>query len=100
MQPLYHFLYPIAPLHFLKYFFSFPNLVANGNRQQRGDHYILTKELLSDYGPTTPRPVRNSSHQIEVTIDLQVLQIISLVRFQFSMLLLRCHNWVHFAHRL
>ncbi|XP_072040019.1 neuronal acetylcholine receptor subunit alpha-7-like isoform X1 [Amphiura filiformis] len=44
----------------------------------RGDHYNLTKELLADYGPTSPRPVVNSSTQIEVILDLIVQQVIDL----------------------
>ncbi|XP_072040021.1 neuronal acetylcholine receptor subunit alpha-7-like [Amphiura filiformis] len=44
----------------------------------RGGHYNLTKELLADYGPTSPRPVVNSSTQIEVIVDLAVQQVIDL----------------------
>ncbi|XP_072039395.1 neuronal acetylcholine receptor subunit alpha-7-like [Amphiura filiformis] len=44
----------------------------------RGHHYNLTTELLSNYGSTLPRPVVNSSTQIEVVITLDIYRLIEL----------------------
>ncbi|XP_072040023.1 neuronal acetylcholine receptor subunit alpha-7-like isoform X1 [Amphiura filiformis] len=44
----------------------------------KGLHSILTKELLSDYGPTSARPVSDVNKRINVEIDLEVLRVINL----------------------
>ncbi|XP_072040022.1 neuronal acetylcholine receptor subunit alpha-7-like [Amphiura filiformis] len=69
-------IYIIDSMWWLMWMWYFlPGTIA---RQPRGDHYNLTKELLADYGPTSPRPVVNSSTQIEAIIDLTVQQVIDL----------------------
>ncbi|XP_072016372.1 neuronal acetylcholine receptor subunit alpha-7-like [Amphiura filiformis] len=51
---------------------------ANQATKPKGDHFILTKELLSDYGPTTARPVMDVKKRINVEIDLEIARIVDL----------------------
>ncbi|XP_072014625.1 neuronal acetylcholine receptor subunit alpha-7-like [Amphiura filiformis] len=44
----------------------------------KGVHSVLTKELLSDYGPTTPRPVMDVKKRIDVELDLEIARIVDL----------------------
>ncbi|XP_072040509.1 neuronal acetylcholine receptor subunit alpha-9-like isoform X4 [Amphiura filiformis] len=53
-------------------------LLATDASHPRGDDYNLTTELFSKYGSTNPRPVGNSSTQVEVVISLNIARIIEL----------------------
>ncbi|XP_072039463.1 neuronal acetylcholine receptor subunit alpha-7-like [Amphiura filiformis] len=53
-------------------------VLATDASHRRGDHYNLTTELLSNYGSTIPRPVVNSSTQVEVVVRLGIYRIIDL----------------------
>ncbi|XP_072039353.1 neuronal acetylcholine receptor subunit alpha-7-like [Amphiura filiformis] len=53
-------------------------MVAIQATNPKGLHSILTKELLSDYGPTSARPVSDVNKRINVEINLAVVRVIEL----------------------
>ncbi|XP_072023371.1 neuronal acetylcholine receptor subunit alpha-9-like [Amphiura filiformis] len=53
-------------------------LLATDANNPKGHHYNLTTELLSKYGSTLPRPVVNSSTQVQLVIRMNVARIVEL----------------------